>query len=140
MKAQIIESYYFGMPDDLKKNISPEGFVPHRYLLDMLSVYNRDELDLLGKELIRPKELGVKLYNNGWNKVSEGLPEDSVEVLGYSEQWICEDYNLNGTRICFYNDPDWNSAKWCNSCDSYESCDTPPTHWREVYSDKKPIR
>lgn len=84
-----------------------------------------------------------------WQKVSEKMPEMGVEVIGYNQGWVDEDFNPNGTRVCFYDDTGWYSAKWNNDQDSYDttgcarckcsegsyevcsSCEpkTKPTHW-----------
>ena len=76
-----------------------------------------------------------------WFLVSDQLPEDGVEVIGYSEKWIHPDFNPDGTRVCFIsNGEEWHSAKWDNDQDSWhthaEWCcaesggtDFNPTHW-----------
>lgn len=85
-----------------------------------------------------------------WNKVSEKLPEAGVEVIGYSENWIDEDFNPKGTRVCYLDDFGWHSAKWdadqddwnsvgkenpmCSSCESCELCkkNSAPEYWLEI--------
>ena len=42
-----------------------------------------------------------------WQKVSERMPEMGVEVIGYNRDWVDEDFNPNGTRVCFYDDTGW---------------------------------
>lgn len=61
-----------------------------------------------------------------WQKVSEKMPEMGVEVIGYNQDWVDEDFNPNGTRVCFYDDTGWYSAKWNNDQDSYSTvgCET----------------
>lgn len=56
-----------------------------------------------------------------WQKVSEKMPEMGVEVIGYNQDWVDEDFNPNGTRVCFYDDTGWYSAKWNNDQDSYST-------------------
>ena len=59
-----------------------------------------------------------------WYKVSEHPIEKGVEVLGYNEKWIDEDYNDNGTRIGFLMDggESFCSATWNNEKDCYDTC------------------
>lgn len=56
-----------------------------------------------------------------WYKVSEKMPEMGVEIIGYNQDWVDEDFNPNGTRVCFYDDTGWYSAKWSNDQDSYST-------------------
>lgn len=56
-----------------------------------------------------------------WYKVSEKTPEMGVEIIGYNQDWVDEDFNPNGTRVCFYDDTGWYSAKWSNDSDSYST-------------------
>lgn len=53
--------------------------------------------------------------------ISANLPEHGIEVLGYSDQWVDEDYNKKGVRICFHNDGNWISTYWNNIHDCYET-------------------
>ena len=55
-KEQISKAYE-GVPDWAKKNINIEGWIPHRYLLELFPFYNREDLDFIGRELVRPKIL-----------------------------------------------------------------------------------
>jgi hypothetical protein len=56
-----------------------------------------------------------------------------VEVLGYSPDWICEDYNPKGTRICFYDAHGWHSAYWNNTHDYYQNDEeSKPTHYQII--------
>ncbi|MCV9929499.1 hypothetical protein OIU83_17695 [Flavobacterium sp. LS1R49] len=41
----------------VKEKINNEGWVPHRFLLDLLCFYHKSEIDVIGKELVRPKKL-----------------------------------------------------------------------------------
>lgn len=67
-----------------------------------------------------------------WTLVNDKLPPEGIEVIGFKEEWIDEDYNTNGTRICFYNDGMWDSAIWDNELDTYKTDFTSdgPTHYR----------
>lgn len=66
-----------------------------------------------------------------WFLVSERLPEPCTQVIGFSDQWMHEDYNPNGVRECFLmDDGSWVSAEWNNVHDCYDTdTDTAPTHW-----------
>ena len=72
-------------------------------------------------------------------------PEYGIEVLGFSKEWIDEDFNPDGTRVCFMtdgSDTKWHSAKYCNHQDTY--CDNfdPPQYWRYLpkYSDQVAVQ
>ena len=57
-KEQIKEAYK-DIPEWAKQNINSEGWIPHRYLLELIDFYKRDEIDFIGRELVRPKKLRV---------------------------------------------------------------------------------
>jgi len=77
---------------------------------------------------------------NNWILTIECSPPNGVEVIGYNRDWIDDDFNPNGTRICFVNDQGiWTVARWCNSQDSWYTetsdenlVDGKPTHWRKM--------
>lgn len=56
-----------------------------------------------------------------WICVQDRLPEDGVEVIGYSKDWVHPDFNTNGTRVCFVCEGEWRSAKWNNDQDSWHT-------------------
>lgn len=57
-----------------------------------------------------------------WHKTSEELPNDELgEVLGYSPNWINEDFTPDGIRVCFLSDDGWVSAMWSNEHDCYDA-------------------
>lgn len=81
---------------------------------------------------------------------TDTLPPVNTEVLGYSKEWIDEDYNLDGIRLCYMADligeensgQLWFSAGWCGYHDEWHTLSsddidleemqiprTPPTHW-----------
>lgn len=71
-----------------------------------------------------------------WKSVDIKLPECGREVIGYSKNWIDEDFNPRGERVCFYNyGVGWTCAKWVDSGDSYitlseeDGDDAVPTDW-----------
>lgn len=88
-----------------------------------------------------------------WKIIANGeLPPICTEVLGYAKEWIDEDYNPEGTRICFMEDDGyWITGVFCNVCDEYHTTmsgdligdgitpcsmdddgnEVPPTHWIE---------
>lgn len=57
-----------------------------------------------------------------WYKMSEIKPEFGIEVIGYNEKWIDEDFNPNGTRVGFIQDDGFTSASWNNEQDCYDTC------------------
>ncbi|MNS37847.1 hypothetical protein D3C72_700800 [compost metagenome] len=76
------------------------------------------------------------LFQPNWKEIiiDTDLPEQATKVFGYSKEWINEDFNPEGIRECHYcgtsiEDAEWQSSKWCNSCDEWHADDTVPTHW-----------
>lgn len=78
-----------------------------------------------------------------WYLTNDFIPEHGIEVLGYSKEWIDEDYTPDGIRLCFLNDTKvWTIAAWCGYHDDYHTVNSdepfdevminrnPPTHWR----------
>lgn len=58
-----------------------------------------------------------------WYKMSEIKPGFGVEVLGYNEKWIDEDFCPNGIRVGFIHDDDgFTSAFWNDEQDCYDTC------------------
>lgn len=105
-------------------------------------------------QLFIPKSLRMFNHNNGWTKIEEKLPEQGLEVLCFNKNWICEDFNPNGTRIGFLNgDNEFTTAHWWAYQDTYMTIskydckdeifseniknNTEPTHWRSI--EKPPI-
>lgn len=80
----------------------------------------------------------IEIINN------EDLPEQGVPVIGYSKEWIDEDFNPDGIRECCYSGLDvatseWVSAKWYDYQDCYlTDTDTKPTHWFPIQYPKLP--
>ena len=58
-----------------------------------------------------------------WIKIEEAydIPEGE-EVIGYNPAWIDEDFNPNGTRVGFFTEIGFTSAKWIDSQDCYGTC------------------
>lgn len=57
-----------------------------------------------------------------WYKTDIMPPEFGIEVLGFHKDWIDEDYNKDGVRVCFLNDSgEWQSAMWCGYHDEYHT-------------------
>lgn len=69
-----------------------------------------------------------------WKEITRKI-EKEVEgqvVIGYSPEWIDEDYNPKGVRECFTccaGEKGWTSMKWCGYHDDWHcDNDTAPTH------------
>ena len=58
------------------------------------------------------------------------------DVIGFNQEWIDEDFNPNGTRICHQNElseSGWTSLAWNNDQDGWFDRDEPaPTHFMYV--------
>lgn len=82
-----------------------------------------------------------------WKITEFESPSEGTEVIGFSPGWIDEDFNPNGTRVCFLGGDGWISAYWCNYHDEYHTRDSVedneqfadskaenqiPTHWMPI--------
>lgn len=74
-----------------------------------------------------------------WIPVEDELPQARIEVIGYNPDWIDENFNPNGTRICCQTiagdcvgECEWSCAKWNPIHDCYQDCDEAPTHWMPI--------
>ncbi|AUX17373.1 hypothetical protein [Flavobacterium columnare] len=56
-RKDLINEAYKDLPKWAKQNINDEGWIPHRYLLELLSFYKRDEIDFIDRDFVRPKIL-----------------------------------------------------------------------------------
>ena len=73
-----------------------------------------------------------------WTVTAEEMPPEGIHIIGFSEAWVCEDFNPDGIRDCFrFGDgDDWSSARWHDEQDCHETQDGrtgghgAPTHWR----------
>lgn len=101
----------------------------------------KDEYNSLLAEIALEREerlTGKKQIFKGWicvTDIAEIFLTES-EVIGYNEKWIDEDYNPNGTRICFYSKDYkyWTIAVWNNEQDCYSTRVT-----TNIYGDMYPI-
>lgn len=80
-----------------------------------------------------------------WIKINDTKIIDyDFEVIGFNPEWIDEDFNPEGTRVCFKADSGekgWCSAKWNNCHDCYdEDYNTAPTHYMVIPTTKKLLR
>ena len=67
---------------------------------------------------------------NNWTPINEKLPEEGTPVLGFSSEWVDEDFNPRGMRECFLNgDGGWISAKWFDYQDTYVNGEGAPEFW-----------
>ena len=86
----------------------------------------------------------VEEMKSPFKLTSEIGPPHHVELIGYNKEWVDEDYNPDGTCICFLDDvAEWYIAKWCGACDEWHTRGSgreekefsrplnPPTHWTE---------
>ena len=80
---------------------------------------------------------GKKSVKDEWISVKDNPPAIGIEIIGFNEKWIDEDFNPNGTRQCVVDDMGWMIARW-NASDDYwvtdytadDDCRSePPTHW-----------
>lgn len=77
-------------------------------------------------------------------KKIEHIGDHNEEVIGFNVDWICEDFNPNGTRLCFKTDAGncgWYSQRWNNSQDGwFPQYDIAPTHFITIPSTKSLIK
>ncbi len=81
------------------------------------------------------KTYDLEDYNkmNNWIKIEETTVIDyDFEVIGFNPEWVDEDFNPDGTRICFQTDAGekgWCSSKWIDYQDCYYADHkSAPTH------------
>lgn len=79
--------------------------------------------------------IGTRLH-----KVPTGIP-----LLGFSDDWVCEELNPKGIRECYLHHNKWISAKWIdNVANKVPIDDSAPTHYmlhpmnpREITEDRE---
>lgn len=78
-------------------------------------------------------------YKNEWISVEDRLPEEGYEVTGYNKDWVDDDFNPKGQRVCVYlHGIGWLCAKWVDCGDTYitlyeeDDKDAAPTHWQPL--------
>jgi hypothetical protein len=61
-----------------------------------------------------------------WKEVKSGNVPEGETLIGYSKEWIDEDFNPRGTRECFkiQGGEEWISAKWNDYHDCYDTDNT----------------
>jgi len=125
------------IPEDVKQLASST-------FMRITSFSPRTELGGIEREWIESRIASVIIeerakvrYQPIWYSLEElkssGLKiEIGKEFLGYSPEWVDEDYNIDGIRVCFLNEDDngpWISTYWNNYQDFYATDDsTSPTH------------
>ncbi len=63
----------------------------------------------------------------------ENIPPANIPFIGFSKEWIDEDFNPKGTRECFLNgDELYYSPKWCNYHDYWQTVECTPTHFMHI--------
>jgi hypothetical protein len=106
--------------------------------VNMLSeMYNKD-----------PNQLALPLpisHDINFMKPDNWIPVDPLkydqlielgEVIGFNPDWVDEDCNPNGLRICCFSGEYWESAKYCMYHDQYEHR---PRVNEDFSSDCKPL-
>ena len=73
---------------------------------------------------------------SNWNCVDHFKPEEGVEVMGYSEEWVDEDFNPDGTMVCIWSNYEWIVSVWLEAVQEYKTSYNVhiPTHW--IYKPK----
>ncbi len=94
------------------------------------------QLNDKGDDVIFPSmvfKAGWNAAEKVWIDVSDDLPQQGIPVIGFSEDWVCDDFNLDGQRECWINgDGYWVSPKWFDEQDTYWTDEvSSPTHWRK---------
>ena len=82
-------------------------------------------------------EKAMEIFNSEFKEISE-IGDYPFEVIGFSREWIDQDFNPNGTRLCFKDDASvsgWTSLGWNNHQDCWsEHEDHAPTHFKFIRS------
>ncbi|MEO7977750.1 hypothetical protein [Flavobacterium sp.] len=133
---------------DYENGFIPFDELPDDFNCDLLEFQQHKENFNLNQTttLCRPKDLQGIEDNNGWIKIESGnnIPDQGTIVIGYSIEWIDEDFNPSGQRQCHYVGIwpvlDWVSAKWLDYQDTWLNDErTEPTHWRPIIIINSPL-
>lgn len=83
----------------------------------------KEEVLLAETRMNEKSLLRFHIYEDAWLPVDhEGNPPAGIEVLGFNKEWIDEDFNPNGSRVCWRDEEGvWTSACWCNTMDSWQT-------------------
>jgi hypothetical protein len=79
-----------------------------------------------------------ELAEVGWKDIKTNPPEQGSWFLGYSKDWIDDDFNEEGVRECcaYFGEGkglSYQSAKWNNDMECWDKDDgTKPTHWMSI--------
>jgi hypothetical protein len=121
--------------------------LPENFDIGNLDAKHYQEADVdFRTTLVRPKALRGIDDNNSWIKIEneDTIPDQGTIVIGYSKEWIDEDFNPSGQRQChycgIYPNLEWISAKWLDYQDTWlNDEETKPTHWHRLEELLSPI-
>ena len=91
-------------------------------MIELLAKYDREPT---AKPALKP--------GDDWTLCADhDAPMDACEVLLYNKEWIDEDFNPDGVRAGFSycTGAEYQSARWQDGADQYETDESTPTHWR----------
>lgn len=69
-------------------------------------------------------EEAAEIYANQSKWISVSESPKGLEVIGFSPNWIDEDFNPSGTCSCYLQDDDipyWVISKYCGNCDVWHT-------------------
>jgi hypothetical protein len=94
---------------------------------------NLEDTEICGIEARGP---GFTALPFTWIETAKMVPPYGAPVVGFSPEWVHEDFNPQGFRECFLNggpmDTFWCCAWWNDGGDCYETSNAAPTHWMRI--------
>ena len=67
-----------------------------------------------------------------WLNANDIQPQDETWVVGYSKQWIDQNSNTKGLRICYYNNGKWSSVNYSKEEGKFVITEEKPETWTVI--------
>lgn len=122
---------------DFSQHKTADRFFALALLLEAFCCFLWASYLVLSKKLPEPSENLTPSYP--WVSTDNEVPgETAFDVIGFHPDWVDEDFNPKGVRICCYTDSGWYCAKWVDCHDCYAGLSegdgdlARPTHWAPI--------
>lgn len=67
-----------------------------------------------------------------WLNANDIQSQDETGVVGYSKQWIDQNSNTKGLRICYYNNGKWSSVNYSKEEEKFVITEEKPETWTVI--------
>ena len=74
-----------------------------------------------------------------WLNANDIQPQDETGVVGYSKQWIDQNSNTKGLRICYYNNGKWSSVNYSKEEGKFVITEEKPETWTVIAINSKTL-